>query len=167
MFDFDLIVIFIVIVLLTCLILCLDKFSLDFRFKMRHLRATIACKKFLIHRGKYYRIQNDNLTLIFDEEIGEQIVWLQSLEEPELCFLMFDPSVYEGFYKPEITEDIEKCLGAGEYACWVVLSVKEDFNESTVNLKSPVIINTATGVAAQTILEQDYSVRHPVLEGGN
>ena len=105
-------------------------------------------------------------TLIFDEEIGEQIVWLQSLEEPELCFLLFDPSTYKDFYKPEITDDVENSLGTGDYACWVVLSVKEDFNESTVNLKSPVIINTSTGVALQTILEQDYPVRHPVLEGG-
>ena len=106
-------------------------------------------------------------TMIFDEEIGEQIVWLQSLEEPELCFFLFDPSAFEDFYKPEITEDTEKSLGAGEYACWVVLSVKEDFNESTVNLKSPIVINTATGVAVQTILEQDYPIRHPVIEGGN
>ncbi len=106
-------------------------------------------------------------TMIFDEEIGEQIVWLQSLEEPELCFFLFDPSAFDDFYKPEITEDTEKSLGAGEYACWVVLSVKEDFNESTVNLKSPIVINTATGVAVQTILEQDYPIRHPVIEGGN
>lgn len=106
-------------------------------------------------------------TMIFDEEIGEQIVWLQSLEEPELCFFLFDPSAFNDFYKPEITEDTEKSLGAGEYACWVVLSVKEDFNESTVNLKSPIVINTATGVAVQTILEQDYPIRHPVIEGGN
>ena len=106
-------------------------------------------------------------TMIFDEEIGEQIVWLQSLEEPELCFFLFDPSAFEDFYKPEITEDTEKSLGAGEYACWVVLSVKEDFNESTVNLKSPIVINTATGVAVQTILEQDYPIRHPVIEGDN
>lgn len=127
----------------------------------------IPDSKILIFKQPIFGFDNyTRFTLIFDEEIGEQIVWLQSLEEPELCFLMFDPSVYGGFYKPEITEDVEKCLGAGEYACWVVLSVKEDFNESTVNLKSPVIINTATGVAAQTILEQDYPVRHPVLEGG-
>lgn len=106
-------------------------------------------------------------TLIFDEEIGEQIVWLQSLEEPELCFLLFDPSAFSDFYKPEITEEVEKSLGSGDYACWVVLSVKEDFNDSTVNLKSPIVVNTATGVAVQTILEQDYPVRHPVLEGGN
>ena len=100
----------------------------------------IPDSKVLIFKQPIFGFDNyTRFTLIFDEEIGEQIVWLQSLEEPELCFLMFDPSVYEGFYKPEITEDVEKCLGAGEYACWVVLSVKEDFNESTVNLKSPVL----------------------------
>lgn len=106
-------------------------------------------------------------TMIFDEEIGEQIVWLQSLEEPGLCFLLFDASTFSSFYKPEISEENEKLLGAGDYACWAVLSVKENFNESTVNLKSPIIMNGTTGIAAQVILEQDYSVRHPVLEGGN
>ncbi|MBR3788711.1 MAG: flagellar assembly protein FliW [Clostridia bacterium] len=104
-------------------------------------------------------------TLIFDEEIGEQIVWLQSLEEPGLCFLLFNPSQFEDFYKPEITEENEKLLGSGEYACWTVLSLKEDFEASTVNLKSPVVINSTTGVAAQILLEQDYPVRHPIMEG--
>lgn len=104
-------------------------------------------------------------TLIFDEEIGEQIVWLQSLEEPGLCFLLFNPSQYEDFYRPEITEENEKLLGTGEYVCWTVLSLKEDFEASTVNLKSPVIINSTTGVAAQILLEQDYPVRHPIMEG--
>ena len=104
-------------------------------------------------------------TLIFDEEIGEQIVWLQSLEEPGLCFLLFNPSQFEDFYKPEITEENEKLIGTGEYACWTVLSLKEDFEASTVNLKSPVIINSTTGVAAQILLEQDYPVRHPIMEG--
>ena len=106
-------------------------------------------------------------TMIFDEEIGEQIVWLQSLDEPNLCFLLFDASAFNAFYKPEISEENEKVLGSGEYACWVVLSVKDNFNESTVNLKSPVILNTTSGLASQVILEQDYPVRHPVLEGVN
>ena len=104
-------------------------------------------------------------TLIFDEEIGEQIVWLQSLEEPGLCFLLFNPSQFEDFYKPEITEENEKLLGTGDYVCWTVLSLKEDFEASTVNVKSPVIINSTTGVAAQILLEQDYPVRHPIMEG--
>lgn len=104
-------------------------------------------------------------TLIFDEEIGEQIVWLQSLEEPGLCFLLFNPSQFGEFYKPEITEENEKLLGTGEYVCWTILSLKEDFETSTVNLKSPVIINSTTGVAAQVLLEQDYPVRHPIMEG--
>ena len=104
-------------------------------------------------------------TLIYDEEIGEQIVWLQSLDEPELCFLLFNPSQFESFYKPEITDEDEKLLGTGEYVCWSILSLKEDFEASTVNLKSPVIINSTTGVAAQIILEQDFPVRHPIMEG--
>ena len=86
-------------------------------------------------------------TMIFDEEIGEQIVWLQSLEEPELCFLFFDPSIFEDFYKPEITEDVEKSLGVGDYSCWTVLSVKEEFIK---NSKKNHIHNRSTDNAADS-----------------
>jgi flagellar assembly factor FliW len=128
----------------------------------------IPDSKVVIFKQPIFGFDNyTRFTMIFDEEIGEQIVWLQSLEEPSLCFLLFDPSSFNDFYKPEITEADEKLLGTGEYACWTVLSVKEDFNDSTVNLKSPVVINTASGVAAQIILEQDYPVRYSILEGGN
>ncbi len=99
-------------------------------------------------------------TLIYDEEIGDQIVWLQSLEEPQLCFLLFDPSPFADTYNPQLSDEQKKLLGEGEYECWTVLSVKD---ASTVNLKSPIFVNTQTGVAAQVILEQDYPVRQPVL----
>jgi flagellar assembly factor FliW len=80
---------------------------------------------------------------------------------------LFDPSKFESIFKPEITDEDSKLLGEGDYVCWTILSLKEDFNASTVNLKSPIIINSSTGVAAQVILEQDYPVRQPILEGDN
>lgn len=104
-------------------------------------------------------------TMIFDEEIGEQIMWLQSLDESSLCFLLIDPTQYESFFKPELTKEQEDALGEGNCECWVVLSAKDDFEKSTVNLKSPIFVNSDTNTASQVILEQDYPVRHPVLEG--
>lgn len=42
--------------------------------------------------------------LIYDKEIGESIVWLQSLEEPSLCFLMMDPSSLAPYFRPRLPE---------------------------------------------------------------
>ena len=67
----------------------------------------------------------------FDEEIGEQIVWLQSLEEPGLCFLLFNPSQFEDFYKPEITEEIEKLKKE------LSKLVNENVQISIVDIKKP------------------------------
>ena len=68
MLDLILFILFILTVLTLCLIPYLKDFSLKFRFKARHLRAISACRKHLIHRGKYYRLQNDNVVITFDED---------------------------------------------------------------------------------------------------
>ena len=43
--------------------------------------------------------------------------------------------------------------------CWVLMVIGETFRDSTVNLKSPVIINHKTNLAVQVILDQDYPIR--------
>ena len=101
-------------------------------------------------------------SFIYDSEIGENIVWLQSLDDPNLCFILVDPSEFSDIYKPELPEDIETLLGEGEYICWVILSPNDDIAKATVNLKSPIIINESSLKAAQIILEQDYPVRFPI-----
>ena len=41
--------------------------------------------------------------------------------------------------------------------------IGETFRQSTVNMKSPVIINHKTNLAMQVILDQDYPIRMPVF----
>ncbi len=103
--------------------------------------------------------------VLFDKEVGERIAWLQSIEEASVCFILFDPSGFSDFFKPIVPDDIQDALGEGELVCWVIGVVPEDFTKTTVNLKSPVIINTESKKAAQIILEQDYPVRHPFMKG--
>jgi flagellar assembly factor FliW len=46
--------------------------------------------------------------------------------------------------------------------------LREEFANSTINLKSPVLIDSETRYAAQVILEEDYPIRAPLMpqEGG-
>lgn len=99
-------------------------------------------------------------TLIYDQEIGTNIVWLQSIEQPHVCFILFDPSSLE-FYSPQFSQDVLAKLGDGELICWVIGVIPERFQDTTVNLKSPILINTDQNLGAQVILEQEYSVRYP------
>ncbi|MBR2876369.1 MAG: flagellar assembly protein FliW, partial [Clostridia bacterium] len=84
----------------------------------------IPDSKVIVFKQPVFGFENyTRYTLIVDEEIGNQIVWLQSLEEPELCFLLFDPSKFESFFKPEVTDEDSKLLGEGDYVCWTILSL--------------------------------------------
>lgn len=102
--------------------------------------------------------------ILHDKEIGNQIAWLQSCEDPSVCFILFDPNPLAPFFAPILSGDTESMLGEGELLCWVVGVVPDDFNKTTVNLRSPIIVNADTKCAAQIILEQDYPVRHLLMK---
>ena len=47
--------------------------------------------------------------------------------------------------------------------CWLMASIREPFSESTVNLKSPIVVNPQRHLAAQFILEEDFPIRYPLF----
>lgn len=110
--------------------------------------------------------QYTDFAILNDEELGESIAWLQSTQDPNLCFILMDPSALKTDYMPALPEDFEKLLGEGDCFCWVVAVIPQDFRLATVNLKSPVFLNPATHIGAQIILEADYPVRFSVAKGG-
>lgn len=105
--------------------------------------------------------------ILHDEEIGDDIVWLQSVQNPGLCFIMMDPSGLATEFSPELSKGSEELLGEGVYFCWVIAVIPQNTKDSTVNLKSPIFLNPSNHRAAQIILEGDYPVRFPLMDGGN
>ena len=59
--------------------------------------------------------------------------------------------------------DIRRQLGEGECESWLITVIPEDLRRSTVNLKSPVIVNPSSMVAAQVILDEDLPIRFPLF----
>lgn len=101
--------------------------------------------------------------MLYDDEFNGEYVWLQSAEEPGLCFIMANPNLIAD-YNPEFTLEAEKYLGKGEFEYWVMMVVKDDITKATVNLKSPVIINLDNRKAMQLILEEKYPIKHPLFQ---
>lgn len=109
-----------------------------------------------------------NFIIIQNDEV-EGIAWLQSVETPDLCFIMASPeiAVETESYSKYIPESDFKKISAdsvSDFECWLVMVVKDDLRKSTVNLKSPVIINPEAAEAMQIILDEDFPVRYCAFE---
>jgi flagellar assembly factor FliW len=105
-------------------------------------------------------------TLISDPNIGGSILWLQSVQETGLCFIIVDPKLALPDYDPKLSEETEKLLASGGIAdpsFWAIAVIPQEFRNSTVNLKSPILIDMSSKSAAQIILDDDYPIRCPLL----
>lgn len=98
--------------------------------------------------------------ILYDDEMGDAMAWLQSTEEKDTCFIIMDPGCLIGNYTPKIPEEALKELSLKEeeavFRCLLV--VPPDINDASINLKSPLIINPAKKLASQIVLEENLPV---------
>ena len=108
-------------------------------------------------------------TLIFNAEKKGNIMWLQSLDEPELAFTVMDPMKIVPEYNPVVEDEWLAPLGEIEteddYFLLSVVTVPSDLTKMTANLKAPIVINMKTMKACQIIVNNDdYEVRYNVYD---
>ena len=93
--------------------------------------------------------------------------WLQSIEDPSLAFVITDPLIFVPEYKVKLVKaevsSIELSDDVKELTI-VIVNIKRDHSEITVNLQGPVVINPEKRLAKQVVIkESDYSVRHIIF----
>jgi flagellar assembly factor FliW len=101
--------------------------------------------------------------------LGEDVfpMWLQSVENPTPCFVVFDPAIIDGNYDVSLTGSEKTLLEIDDdtnLRYLVIAKVPENFRDTTVNMKSPIVINCDKNLAAQFILPQDYPFRFPIYK---
>lgn len=107
-----------------------------------------------------------NYALLPYEDSGFYI--LQSLEEPSIAFLVvniFDVVPEYDYTIPQST--IEKlCIEKAEEVLTLgIITPKENFKDSTINLYAPILINQVQHLGKQIFLEQSgYHVRSPLFQ---
>ncbi|MDL2252737.1 flagellar assembly protein FliW [Ruminococcaceae bacterium OttesenSCG-928-I18] len=98
--------------------------------------------------------------LLTFETTGDGISWLQSVDDPEICFILLDPEEVGLPYHPSLPSEVTELLGGEESIVFRLIAVvPENFHDTTVNLKSPIVINTEKRLAAQVILDEDQPIR--------
>ena len=93
--------------------------------------------------------------------------WFQSIDEPSLAFVITDPLLFVPEYKAKISKDEVNSIelaDPGKALILVIVNIKRDHSEITINLQGPIVINTEKKLAKQVVIkESDYSVRHVVF----
>lgn len=99
------------------------------------------------------------------------IVFLQSLEDPELCFTTLPIRVVDPQYSLEMDEPDVELLGwppdyrpriGEDVLCLAVLSLRE--TGSTANLLAPVVVNLSNRIAVQAVAAASpYSHQQPLF----
>ena len=100
-------------------------------------------------------------------DLFRQPALLQAAQSEVPCLIVIDPYTIVDNYVPEISDADLTYLGNPdtEDLCFLVVAVlKENFKESVVNLKSPIVINAKTKCAKQVILENsNYPIRYKLF----
>jgi flagellar assembly factor FliW len=95
------------------------------------------------------------------------ILWLQSLENPEIVFPVLEPKIF----KPDFAVRLSaaelrelKLENVNQSAVFAILTIPEDATQMTANLKAPLVINLKEQIAKQVVLqENEYSIKHEMF----
>ena len=109
--------------------------------------------------------EHEFLLIRFDNEDGA-LLSLQSVNTPNLAFVVMNPYNLMPDYDPTASEDELNSIGIGSgsgsnFAVYVIAVVGEQVSETTVNLKAPLIVNVENHQAIQILLDDArYSFMH-------
>lgn len=105
--------------------------------------------------------------VLVQESAFAPFIWLQSTDDPHLCFVVIDPQEFMSDYRVEIKPvelagielaDMEKAR------VLVIVVVREDPEQITANLQGPIILNSEKALGKQVVLLTDrYHTRHSIL----
>ena len=106
--------------------------------------------------------------LVHDSESEGGIRWMQSIQEPAFAMPVIDPLIVMPDYNPSIEDDLLKPLGDindDNTLVLVTITVPHEIENMTVNLKAPIIINSANRQGCQILLEsEEYKIKYPIYE---
>lgn len=96
------------------------------------------------------------------------LIWLQAVDDPALAFVVANPYVINGDYKPFIMDHELKSLEIERGEDIVLLSIVTVHTrpfQLTANLRAPLLLNAANRKANQIVLEESaYPIQYKVFD---
>lgn len=109
--------------------------------------------------------QHNFILLAIDAELP--LALLQSTEEASLGFVLAFPFAFKQDYVFELSEEDKEDLQIEkeeDVLTYSIVTLKETFKDSTINLMAPVIVNINKKVGKQIVLQDSkaYPLRFPI-----
>jgi flagellar assembly factor FliW len=94
--------------------------------------------------------------------------WLQSIEDPNVAFVIIDPLKIFPNYKLEINEiELEELdyTNFSDLVTYVIITVPQDVSSASANLLGPLVINPKKRLAKQAVMSNSpYTTKHYLLD---
>ena len=100
-------------------------------------------------------------------QTGEEnyFFWLQAVEDPNLAFVVTDPTIFFKDYDVPVREETQRELmveDPGSLQCFVICNKVGDW--LTGNLLGPILVNAQNRLAQQVVLtEKKWTTRQPLM----
>ena len=106
--------------------------------------------------------------ILLSPDNNDRFFWLQSVDNPELAFVVTDPTAFVPGYDVTLTPDEYDRLGLDPESAEVILltvtTISRETREYTINLLGPIVVNPAKMTAKQIVLENGkYEIRYPLF----
>lgn len=94
--------------------------------------------------------------------------WLQSVDEPDLAFVVTDPSLFFRDYSAPIRQEQMEELGLSKLEDAQVFVIVNKVNDTlTANLQGPLVVNTVRKTGEQLVLaDRRWTTRHHIMTLG-
>lgn len=116
--------------------------------------------------GVYAFEENKRFVLLSPCGEDKYPMWLQSVDNPNLCFIVFDPREFVSDYSVELDKETKELLEANgeelDLLCMAV--VPDEYINTTLNLKSPIVINSKAKKGVQVIAAENYPLKFPAFK---
>jgi flagellar assembly factor FliW len=111
--------------------------------------------------------------VIIQNKENSPFFWYQSLDDPDLAFVITNPNDFVPTYQPDIDKHLESVSWIDlnkvfkQAACYVVVNIPRGApEEMTANFMGPVVVDTKCRMAVQLVLsDAAYSHKTRLLSG--
>jgi flagellar assembly factor FliW len=128
--------------------------------------VTVSDKQLLFFpEGLFGFEEIHNYALLEAEQ--KPFMWLQSIEKPELAFLLIDPFLFRFDYELDVDDitlgDIGVSSPSDVYVL-AIITIPPEGAPITANLRGPLVINKNNNNAIQTILpDPKWQIKHDIV----
>ena len=111
-----------------------------------------------------------NHYIIISRPESEPFKWLQSIDDPSICFVVLDPRLVYPKYSVEVSQyDVRQLNGSDnqeDYQIFGIVTVPKGHPEQmSVNLQGPIVINIKNLNAIQLVLNYpEYDIRYSLFD---